>query len=488
MGFEVHITLRMPIKSNPETTVVVQSEIGDFILDLAEVDRARDMVELGKRKPDKRDPLMVAIEDFLGGHGIPFSRYWSPNLGRLLKMFGEQHFSDQGWSVIEEFHLQNERKVSPIYKVVKIPDEEEQQYLHTGIRLMQHHDGTRIVLASSTDDDGDERISVFTAMKSNGEKGIDAMLLGFSADPTMLGYKLIEALEIDFYVRGPLKGRFFDLDYNFIKKDPMVDALIAWDEDVKKDLKRNVLDFHKAMPKLQAMGLNTSRGIILAGPPGTGKTMIGKWLASCSGMTSILVSAEMVRSRGNIKSVYERARLLSPTLIVVEDIDTTGGMDRRVSDHPLLGEFLQCMDGMVTNSGVITVATTNHAGSIDPAIADRPGRFDRVIEVGLPTQDQRRRILERKIKGIKTNKSITKKVIDSVASRSKGLSGAWVIEIIQFAQVLALSREDELMTADDLEASLSDVLSRRGLAYRIDSMPTGNPWEEDEGGLGALWG
>jgi len=276
MGFEVHITLRMPIKSNPETTVVVQSEIGDFILDLAEVDRARDMVELGKRKPDKRDPLMVAIEDFLGGHGIPFSRYWSPNLGRLLNMFGEQHFSDQGWSVIEEFHLQNERKVSPIYKVVKIPDEEEQQYLHTGIRLMQHHDGTRIVLASSTDDDGDERISVFTAMKSNGEKGIDAMQLGFSADPTMLGYKLIEALEIDFYVRGPLKGRFFDLDYNFIKKDPMVDALIAWDEDVKKDLKRNVLDFHEAMPKLQAMGLNTSRGIILAGPPGAGKTMIGK--------------------------------------------------------------------------------------------------------------------------------------------------------------------------------------------------------------------
>ena len=73
--------------------------------------------------------------------------------------------------------------------------------------------------------------------------------------------------------------------------------------------------------------------------------------------------------------MYERARQLSPTLIVVEDIDTTGGMDRRVADHPLLGEFLQCMDGMVKNSGVITVATTNHSGSIDPAIADRPGRL-----------------------------------------------------------------------------------------------------------------
>ena len=113
----------------------------------------------------------------------------------------------------------------------------------------------------------------------------------------MFGFKVLEDLEGDFFVRGPLKGRFFDLDYQFIKKDPQVGALIAWDSDVKKELKRNVLDFHRAIPKLQALGLNSSRGIILAGPPGTGKTMIGKWLASSTGMTSILVSAEMIRSR-----------------------------------------------------------------------------------------------------------------------------------------------------------------------------------------------
>jgi cell division protease FtsH len=308
----------------------------------------------------------------------------------------------------------------------------------------------------------------------------------FSQDKSMFGFRFLEELEDDFFERGPLKGRFFDLDYRFIKKDPRVGELIAWDEDVKLELKRNVLDFHKAMPKLEALGMNSSRGIILAGPPGTGKTMIGKWLASSTGMTSILVSAEMIRSRGSIKSVYERARKLSPTLIVVEDIDTTGGMDRRVADHPLLGEFLQCMDGMVKNSGVITVATTNHSGSIDPAIADRPGRFDRIIEVGLPGIDQRLRILKRKIKPIDTHDSITTSVLKSIANRSKGLSGAWVIEVIQFAQVLALSRKDELMTADDLETSLDDVLARRGLAYRIDSMPSIE--KEKENDFGALFG
>lgn len=491
MDFEVRTPHDMPIKSNqanPATTVVVQSTIGEFSLDLAEVDRAQKMVKMGMEKPDTRDPFTVIVEEFLGGISIPISKYWNPNLGRLLKLFSEQYFADQEWTVIEEFRLQEERRVSPLYKVVKIPDEEDQQYLHTGIRLMRRRDGMRMAVSFSTDDDGDERISVYTTKKDEGEDGFISGAWRFSADKSMFGFKIIEGLVSEFFVRGPLKGRFFDLDYNFIKKDPQVGALIAWDKDVKKELKRNVLDFHNAMPKLQALGLNSSRGIILAGPPGTGKTMIGKWLASCTGMTSILVSAEMIRSRGSIKSVYERARQLSPTLIVVEDIDTTGGMDRRVADHPLLGEFLQCMDGMVKNSGVITVATTNHSGSIDPAIADRPGRFDRVIEVGLPSQEQRKQILERKIKGMKTSKSITKKVINSIANRSKGLSGAWVIEIIQFAQVLALSRDDELMTAEDLEESLDDVLARRGLAYRIDSMPTGNPWEEDEGGLGALWG
>ena len=212
------------------------------------------------------------------------------------------------------------------------------------------------------------------------------------------------------------------MDYNFIEKDESVGDLIAWDDDVKAELKRNVIDFYKAMPKLRALGMNSSRGIILAGPPGTGKTMIGKWLAASTGMTSILVSAEMIRNRGSIKSVYSCARKLSPSLIIVEDIDTTGGMDRRVADHPLLGEFLQCMDGMVKNSGVITLATQSFP--VHRSRHCRPsGRFDRVIEVTLPGLEQRQRILERKIEGIEKHTSISKKLLKSIANRSKGLSG-----------------------------------------------------------------
>ena len=473
----------MPIRSNPETTIVVNSDFGPFSLDLEQVEIAKEMVALGKKKPDERDPFSVIIEEYLGGQYVHATRFWNPNLGRLMKLFSQEYFVEEDWQVVEEFHLQKTRKVSPLFKVIKIPGEEDQQFLHTGIRFMKSFGGQRMVLVYSTDDDGDERLSVYSPRQSGERRPFSLVNAG-----SMFGFQTIEDLEEAFFQRGPLKGRFFDLDFNFIEKDAKVENLIAWDTDVKAELKRNVIDFYRAMPKLEALGLNSSRGIILAGPPGTGKTMIGKWLAASTGMTSILVSAEMIRNRGSIKSVYQRARKLSPSLIIVEDIDTTGGMDRRVADHPLLGEFLQCMDGMVKNSGVITLATTNHSKSIDPAIADRPGRFDRVIEVGLPGLEQRQRILERKIEGIEKHKSVTTKVLKSIASRSKGLSGAWVIEIVQFAQVLALSRDEGLMTADDLEASLDDVLARRGLAYRIDSMSIENPWEDDEGGLGALWG
>ena len=472
-----------PSQGDPETTVVVNSDFGPFTLDLQRLDDVKELIALGKKKPDERDPFSVIVEEYLGGHYLHYTRYWNQNLGRLIKLFSQEFLIEKDWDVMEEFKLQKNRKVNPIFKVVKIPGGEDQQFLHTGVRLLENGEGQRMVLLYSTDDDGDERISVYY-----GRQHGDHPSLTYGDARSMYGYQFTEELVEAFFHRGPLKGRFFDLDYNFIEKDESVGDLIAWDGDVKEELKRNVIDFYKAMPKLQALGMNSSRGIILAGPPGTGKTMIGKWLAASTGMTSILVSAEMIRNRGSIKSVYARARKLSPSLIIVEDIDTTGGMDRRVADHPLLGEFLQCMDGMVKNSGVITLATTNHSRSIDPAIADRPGRFDRVIEVTLPGLEQRQRILERKIEGIEKHTSISKKLLKSIANRSKGLSGAWVVEIIQFAQVLALSRNDELMTADDLEASLDDVLARRGLAYRIDSMPTENPWKDDEGGLGALWG
>ena len=123
----------MPIQnriSTTDTTVVVDSDFGPFTLDLAELERAKKMVAKGKEKPDERDPFSVIVEEFLGGNYLNCTRYWNQNLGQLMKIFSEVHLADKGWLVVEEFKLQKKRKVSPIYNVIKIPDEDDQQFLH----------------------------------------------------------------------------------------------------------------------------------------------------------------------------------------------------------------------------------------------------------------------------------------------------------------------------------------------------------------------
>ena len=163
-----------PSRGNPETTVVVNSDFGPFSLDLEQVELAKEMVALGKEKPDERDPFSVIVEEYLGAMPLHYTRYWRPNLGRLMKLFSQEYFVGEDWQVIEEFKLQKTRKVSPLFKVVKIPGEEEQQFLHTGIRLMKHFGGQRMVLAYSTDDDGDERLSVYSARQS-GDRPFDVL-------------------------------------------------------------------------------------------------------------------------------------------------------------------------------------------------------------------------------------------------------------------------------------------------------------------------
>ena len=87
--------------------------------------------------------------------------------------------------------------------------------------------------------------------------------------------------------------------------------------------------------------------------------MYAKSLAAEAETTTILISAEMIQNMHDVKA-YLLARRLSPTLIIIEDIDTAGTVSRKFTDHPILGEYLQAMDGMETNNGVVVLATTNH--------------------------------------------------------------------------------------------------------------------------------
>lgn len=453
-----HPELKSESKSKEPASMVleIQTPMGPVTIDMKQFEDAKIAVAATRKKTPQLPLAEQLLKNFIGHKHNRDSRYWTGKLGVLMKMHFDQYLEEE-YTITDEFMIEQGKIRAAMYDTAEVQNEVRQRFLAIGSRYYQSKTEPehKFVIISSIDHDGDQRLSVYTP-----------------ADTTVLVHgkdagQLIGNIESDFYQYGSLKGAFFDLRYNFITRDKGIDELIAWDEKVKETLWNDIIGFQKAMPKLRECGVPNSRGVILAGPPGTGKTMMAKWLAAHSDITCILISAEMITGRNDIKSCFKLARKLSPTLIIIEDIDTAGALDRRASDHPLLGEFLQSMDGIVPNHGVITLATTNHSNKIDPAIADRPGRFDRIIEVGLPGKEQRFHIFHHLLLKLDLSRNVTLEVKEKLAKSTEGLTGAWIRAVVQDSFILALSQGKTKIGKDHLFASLKDVMERRGMAYRV---------------------
>ena len=424
------------------SSFVVKTPLGNIEVDLEEFESAKKRAKSIVNPPEFSLARRMT-RAFIGGEDKMDFRYWNHNLGSLIKLHLDSFYSST--DLVKEFDLEGKLETQATYGNLQLGDEGSKRFIQSGYRFYER-DGERFTIILSMDDDGDQRIVFITREEGR-------------------GLELLDELEEDFYSNGPLNGAFFDMSYNFMKRSEMVDELLAWNPSIRKQLRKDVLDFLRLMPILSERGLPNSRGIILSGAPGTGKTMYAKSLAAEAETTTILISAEMIQQRHDVKSVFKLARRLSPALIIIEDIDTAGTVSRKFTDHPILGEYLQAMDGMESNNGVVILATTNHTENIDPAISDRPGRFDRIIEVPLPDKNQRKEIIQNLMRNMPT-KIHSGKAIDKIASKSKGLSGAWIREVIQTAMIEAISDERSEIDVCDLESGLKDVLQRRGMAYK----------------------
>ena len=268
-------------------------------------------------------------------------------------------------------------------------------------------------------------------------------------------------LKDHFITQGIYKNQAITADFKFLDHNKITWKDIVLDDGATANLNRHVIGFIENLPKYKEVGMRASRGVLLTGPPGTGKTLCCSILINQTDATVIYITRNAVTDRGQIDEIYKMARFLAPTLMVFEDIDTLGGIDREESDHPLLGEFLNCLAGVEENDGVITLATTNYPQNLDWALADRPGRFDLRINFGLPDIKGRRLIFEKYLRNI-DQESINYK---SWAKKTEGYSGAYLRELAALSFMIATERSAKLNDSLIQEA-FSELEAQRALVAK----------------------
>lgn len=238
---------------------------------------------------------------------------------------------------------------------------------------------------------------------------------------------------------------------------------VAGNESAKQDLEE-VVDFLKEPKKYEKLGAKIPRGVLLAGDPGTGKTLMARAVAGEASVPFFSISgsefAEMFVGVGasRVRDLFAKAKKNAPSIIFIDEIDAVahkrdarGGAGRE--DEQTLNQILVEMDGFDNDSGVIVIAATNRVDMLDKALL-RPGRFDRHINVVLPERKDRLEILNVHFK----NKPVSKDVnLEALAAKTAGTSGADLANIANEAAITAAREGHKEITNNDITEAFERV-------------------------------
>jgi len=247
----------------------------------------------------------------------------------------------------------------------------------------------------------------------------------------------------------------------FLERPDMDAAELVLPEGLLEKVVRHVVGPSRHREELLAMGRHLARGLLLWGPPGTGKTHTVRYL------TGVLRDATVVvlsgPSLGFVGAFGNLARRLAPAVVMLEDVDLVARERSAFSASPLLFELMNEMSGLAADADVAFVLTTNRPDTLEPALAARPGRIDLALEIPLPAADERRRLLELYGHGLDLDPAL----LDHAVARTEGATASFFRELLRKATVAALEAGHEQVGADDLNAALDELLHETASLTRV---------------------
>lgn len=394
--------------------------------------------------------------------------YQSHPLITLILMESINGFMEkEGFEFVGELNFDNHGNSIPVEKNAWVIKGKQTNFTMTGFLYFQKKDGEKkdnvIFFLYSDLDRGATQITCYTT-ENNKSKQIINSLQQYSKESNCLrGAKMKDV-------------NMISASFSEVETKPEY----TWDnfyysDKIKDLLQLEVFDFVENSEKYNEYGIS-KRGIILHGRPGTGKTTLGNIICNKTDKTVIWITPEILsennyKAISSIKALYKLADFLSPCIIILEDLDLFSQDRDKGGDIISLGALMNVLDGVNTISNSVTIGTTNRLKSIEGALRNRPGRFDRIVEISHLPQKLRRKMFRERLKDWKLGRG----VLEYILNKTEEWTGAEVQEFINGLNLKHISSKRKQKRLDvKLAEEIIETMNNFGVGEASSSFGFGS--------------